>query len=369
MLIISSVLIGACYSSTAVKGIPINQVQIDTGDEKDELKLTEAKRAKVAEMSKVNENNVFKSIGGFPEYRIGPLDVLEINTRTGEKTNTSTITVSSRGTISYSFIDDIFVVGLTPSELDNQLTEKLSDYVRKPRIDVLVKEFISKSAMVVGEFSKLRGGAQQESGSGVIDLEGKTTLMDLVGLAGGYTVNADIKKARLIRKGESYPINIYDIVERGDTTLNVIIDDGDVLNIPELPELGERVYVMGEVNAQGIYPLKDTQDLLAAISLAGSFTKLAKEENTLIVRGYEPGKKPLVMMADIDALLTKADLSQNITLKDGDLIYIPRMLIADINDWIDNTMTLLDFLFYPKDFQNAYSLRNYLHIDRRGHGN
>jgi hypothetical protein len=32
----------------------------------------------------------------------------------------------------------------------------------------------------------------------------------------------------------------------------------------------------------------------------------------------------------------KADLSQNVRLKDGDLVYVPRMLIGDINDWIIN---------------------------------
>ena len=121
---------------------------------------------------------------------------------------------------------------------------------------------------------------------------------------------------------------------------------------------------MGEVNAQGIYSLKEAQDLLSAIALAGSYTRLAKEENTLIVRGYEGGKKPLVMMSDLNALLRKADLAQNIALADGDLVYVPRMLIGDINDWLDNTKPLLDFLFYPKDFQNEYFFRNFLHLDK-----
>ena len=111
-------------------------------------------------------------------------------------------------------------------------------------------------------------------------------------------------------------------------------------------------------NAQGIYPLKDARDLLGAISLAGSYTPLAKEENTLIVRGYTPGKRPLVMMSDLNDLLRKADLSQNISLEDGDLVYVPRMLIGDINDWITNTIPLLDFLLYPSRYQDAYFNNN-----------
>ncbi|MBW1912464.1 MAG: hypothetical protein JRI43_04710, partial [Deltaproteobacteria bacterium] len=170
---------------------------------------------------------------------------------------------------------------------------------------------------------------------------------------------------KLIRRGRAYLINLYDIIEKGDASRNVIIDDGDVLDIPDLPEFGERIYVMGEVKSQGIYSLKDARDILGAISLAGNVTTLAKEENTLIVRGYGHGEPPLVMMADLYALFNRADLAQNIDLQDGDLVYVPRMLIGDINDWITNTMPLLDFLFYPKRFQGSYFTRDYLHINPR----
>ena len=112
--------------------------------------------------------------------------------------------------------------------------------------------------------------------------------------------------------------------------------------------------------SQGVYSLDSAQDLLGAIALAGSITSLAVEENILIVRKYEPGKKPVVMMADLKAILRKGDMVQNIPLKDGDLVYVPRMLIGDINDWISNTTPLLDFLFYPQRFQDAYGFMDFL---------
>jgi len=167
-----------------------------------------------------------------------------------------------------------------------------------------------------------------------------------------------------MRKGKSYVINLYDIMGKGDESQNIIIDNDDVVNIPELPQYGERVYVLGEVATQGVYALKQAQDLLAALALAGSFTRLAKEENTLIVRGYEPGKAPLVMMADVDALLRKADLSQNVRLKDGDLVYVPRMLIGDINDWIINITPLLEVFLYPGKYDAYYSKDRVLTINK-----
>ena len=252
------------------------------------------------------------------------------------------------GKINYSFLDDLKVAGVTPTQLDTLLTKELSAYIRNPRIDVMVKEYRSKSALALGEFSLLRGGSGSRTGSGKLFLKGKTTLMDFIALGHGYTVRGDIRQLKLIRKGKTYIINVYSIIEQGNENLNVIIDDGDTVDIPELPEVGEKVFIMGEVEDQGVYDLKDAEDLLSAIALAGKFTDEAKEENTLIVRATEPGKRPLVMMADCEALLERADLSQNIPLRDGDLVYIPRMVIGDINKWIRNLDPMLDWLFWSK---------------------
>ena len=356
--------LSSCSSSTAIQGTPVNQV----ATLQDRVEVTRLQTGQnleaLAMMSQVKENAVFETVAGIPEYRIGTGDILEISSYTGDKVTTTTVTVDSRGRISYSFLDHLKVEGLSSSQLDELLTGKLSAYVRNPRISVLVKEFNSKSASIIGEFSSLRNVSYGKGASGRINLKGKTSLTDLIALGGGYTLNADIKSVKLVRKGKSYLINLYDIIEKGDENQNVIIDEGDVVNIPELPTYGERVYVLGEVNSQGIYPLKEAQDLLAALALAGNTNRLAKEENTLIVRGYEPGKPPLVMMADVKSLLRKADISQNVRLKDGDLVYVPRMLIADINDWIINMTPLLNLILYLGDFEEQYAAVPYLQYNK-----
>ena len=352
--ILAFLMVQSCYSTTAIKGTPVKELVI-TGDQTVIRRVpTQEEKEEIARMSTVKSNRVFKEISGISEYRIGPLDVLEITSHLGDKKTTVTITVNNRGKISHSFIDDLDVTGLTPSQLDDLLTKELATYIKRPRIDVFVKEFNSKTALVMGEFVTLRATLRTKGESGKIYLQGKTTLLDLIALAGGYTEAGDIRNTRIMRSGKTYTINLYDIMQRGDKTQNVIIDDGDIVEISELPAIDERIYVLGEVANQGIYDLKNARDLLGAIALAGSITKLAVEENTLIVRGYESGKKPLVMMADLKAILRKGDLSQNIPLNNGDLVYVPRMKIGDINDWIENTIPLLDILLYPGRFRDSY---------------
>ncbi|MFC1825548.1 polysaccharide biosynthesis/export family protein, partial [Thermodesulfobacteriota bacterium] len=231
-------------------------------------------------------------------------------------------------------------------------------------ISILIEAYKSKYATIFGQFGAIQAGIGSRAESGRIFLEGKTTLMDLIALASGFTQDADIKNTRILRGGRSYLVNLFDIIEKADETQNVIIDAGDIVKLPRLPEFGERVYVMGEVKEQGVYALKNAQDLVGAVALAEGFTNLAKEENTLIVRQYEPDQKPLILMADMRAIFRQGDITQNIRLEDGDLVYVPRMVIGDINQWIANISPMLNLLLYPAQFQSAYFNRKYLHIDR-----
>ncbi len=352
-------LAGLPYGCTGtIRGTPVKELHhLTLPGEAPPLSVT--MKEELARMSLVRENSVFTEKRDYPEYKVGPFDILEITSRIGSEHKTDTVMVRSDGTISYSFVDDLPVDGLTVREVDEKLSKSMSRFVRNPRIDIVVKEFNSKSALVMGEIGSLRYVSYQAA-SGRFFLKGKTTLLDLLVVAGGYTKDADIKQVKLIRGDKIYYINLYDLIYRGETEQNVIIDAGDVIDVPELPLYGERVYVLGEVNRQGVYSLRDVPDLLAALSFAGSYTRTAVEENTMIIRGYQPGKKPMVLTADISAILKKGDIGQNIPLVDGDVVYVPRSTIGNINEFIVNTVPLLDYLLYPGRYRDAYGRYEHL---------
>ncbi len=360
VLLLSLALSAGC-SKKPLQGITAKEFHRKNKNKEIVLSTRESEE-KLDRLSNVKENTVFTEKKGYPEYKIGPSDMLEITSRIGSEYKIENVLVRSDGTISYSFVDNLEVEGLTAREIDKKLTKRLSNYVRNPRIDLLVKEFNSKNALVMGEVGVLRY-VHYEAGSGKIPLKGKTTLLDLLVTAGGYTDDANIKNIKLIRDDEIYYINLYDIVYKGKTAFNVIIDDGDMVEVPELPEYGEKIYVLGEVNYQGIYSLENAPDLLAALSLAGSYTRTAVEENTVVIRGYEPGKEPFVITSDVNTLLKKGDIEQNISLKDGDIVYVPRSTIGDVNEFIINTVPLLDYLLYPGKFRDAYGSHKHLRLD------
>ena len=100
------------------------------------------------------------------------------------------------------------------------------------------------------------------------------------------------------------------------------------LRFPDLSILvksyGERkIYVMGEVQQPGIHELKvDTLNAYAAISSAGGFTKRGRSTKVQVLR--VAGDTMYYKQINIKDYIKKHDLTQNVALQDGDIVYVPR---------------------------------------------
>jgi polysaccharide export outer membrane protein len=329
--------------------------------DRQQKEMTEA----IRQMSGIKENSVFTETYGVPEYIVGPGDVITINYWTpsrdeGFKQSIYTTAVRPDGKISFIFADDIKVSGYTAGEIKNILTGLAQKYMREPRIEVMVKEYKSKGTLLFGQINILQQGT---SGPGRYPLLGKTKVLDLIVAAGGAisgqnTGNADLRQVELIRQGKRYSLNLYNAMFRGDVSDNVVLDNGDTITVPEMPTFAERVYVFGQVNSQGILKLKDSQDLLTAIALSGGTTPVAVKADIKIIREYQERQgKPLILSANLDQILMQGDLAQNIRLKDGDVIYVPRSVIGDINEFITILTPSLDFIYNrPSGFRSNYML-------------
>ena len=94
------------------------------------------------------------------------------------------------------------------------------------------------------------------------------------------------------------------------------------------------------------------------VALCGGTTPVAVKADIKIVREYrERQGKPIILSANLDEILKQGDLSQNIPLKDWDLVYVPRSVIGDVNEFIEVLTPSLDLLMnYPSGFRDAYAL-------------
>lgn len=81
-----------------------------------------------------------------------------------------------------------------------------------------------------------------------------------------------------------------------------------------------RVYVFGEVKKQGLHELVKSHNLLDALGIAEGYTKEAYKRKVAIIHKDQKDKKyTTVNLLD---LLTKGDMTQNYTLREGDVVYV-----------------------------------------------
>jgi protein involved in polysaccharide export with SLBB domain len=391
MLCLMASFLAACGSVGVVKGIPVNTYKIPEADLAAMEKQSKELNEEILQMTQVRQNDVFTEKNGMPEYIIGPGDVLTLTywmpyssyspsagqlmqgTAEGFMQTAFNVTVRPDGKISYSFGDDISVAGHTASEVREILLQGIKGYIKQPRLEVLVKEYKSKTALLFGRINNLQSTTGM-TGPGKYPLKEKTTVLDLIITAGGpvtgipqrtslrtdvnFGGNGDLRKVELVRKGKKYTLNLYSALFGGNMNHNVIINDGDMITVPEEPTFAKRVYVFGQVNGPGVFSLTDANDLLMAISLTGGTTAVAVKKDIKIIREFaERQGKPLVLSANLDDILMRGDLSQNIALKDGDLVYVPRMVIGDVNEFIANINPLMLFLTTnapPANFRSAW---------------
>jgi polysaccharide export outer membrane protein len=82
-----------------------------------------------------------------------------------------------------------------------------------------------------------------------------------------------------------------------------------------------RVYVLGEVNAPGAYPLEGSLTVLQALALAGGFTEFAIRDRLVLVRGA--GEHQQNFTLSYRKILAESGEKYNMILERGDTLVVP----------------------------------------------
>jgi lipopolysaccharide/colanic/teichoic acid biosynthesis glycosyltransferase/protein involved in polysaccharide export with SLBB domain len=127
--------------------------------------------------------------GADRDYYLGIDDVFEA-TVWNNKDLTRTVRVRPDGKVSLPLLQDIVVAGLTPMQLQTWLTEALAGYMKQPEVSVIVHEVHSRKVSVIGEVRE----------PGRYEITGRTTVLDVLSMAGGLNDYADRNGIVLIRQ-------------------------------------------------------------------------------------------------------------------------------------------------------------------------
>ena len=97
---------------------------------------------------------------------------------------------------------------------------------------------------------------------------------------------------------------------------------------------GQRIYVGGEVNKQGLIRLTSAMTPLQAVLDAGGFKETAKPEGAIVIR-KGPGNEPIPIEMNLaDAMQGKSG-SADFLLQSSDIIYVPKTAIAKANKFVN----------------------------------
>jgi polysaccharide export outer membrane protein len=144
------------------------------------------------------------------------------------------------------------------------------------------------------------------------------TTSEAAGAAPESTSVADLEHALLTRGEVVVPLNLAALLQ-GDTSQNLLLQAGDVLTIPKRNLIA--VYALGEVQTQGRQTLAPTATVVSLLNACGGLTPAARLSEAALLRLVDGQPQPLSV--NLQALLSKADARQNLTLQEGDVLYVP----------------------------------------------
>lgn len=152
-------------------------------------------------------------------YVIGPADVLQIVVWK-EPDLTLQVTVRFDGMITVPLLGDQKAAGKPPAELAQSLEKAYARYVESPSVNVVVSQSTSARFFVLGEVAR----------AGAFPLEGPTTLLQALALAGGLKEYAKRDSIVIIRESQEVLSVNYDRISEGkDVSQNVPLLPGDTI--------------------------------------------------------------------------------------------------------------------------------------------
>ncbi len=273
------------------------------------------------------ENNVYTTASGYPEYKVGTTDVLAISLWEGRNVKAYEVPVQLDGTISFSFTSNLYVQDMTATQVRNTLMDEFKEYYRRPNVNVDVLQYNARKASIMGQVRDLQ---RANTGPGQYPLMGRTNVVDFISRHGGPTDRADLAQVKVVRaNGRTFYLNIYNAMFEGDVKQNIILDEGDVVYLPLLSVSARKFYVLGEVSDPGIYDMSDDINILESIMMAGGFTDRAAIASVAVIRGDLT--KPEVAIVNLEKLIYDGDQSENVEIRDKDIIFVSRHFIGDVS--------------------------------------
>ena len=180
--------------------------------------------------------------------------------------------------------------------------------------------------------------AGEVNSPGLYSLEGKVDILKAISACRGVTEKANLKDAIITKMDNNIiPVDLEKLFLQNDISQNHTLETGDSLFVPL--SLENNIYVLGQVNSPGLYPIKDECTVVKAITLAGGYTANARLKSCVVIRRFPRDEEGLKMQTitlndvkiirekyeqvieiNLIKILKDGELDQNIVLQPRDIV-------------------------------------------------
>jgi polysaccharide export outer membrane protein len=284
-------------------------------------------------------------------YTIAPFDILhvvvwdhpELTVPTGQfrSPEENGSLVAADGTIFYPFVGTIHVAGMTVAQVRRVITQELTRVISNPQVDVRVAAYRGKRVQVTGEVTR-------PSTVAITDVP--LRIQDALAATQGFTAEADFAHVVLSREGRTYLLNLQRLYEEGDESQNWLLQDGDVVNVPDRSR--NKVFVLGEVGVpQSKLMIRGRMTLAEALmdQTGGFLPGQANVAQIFVIRGDYAA--PTVFRLDAssaDALL----LATQFPLEPRDVVFVSTYGLTTWNRVVEQILPTVQTLWYGYDALN-----------------
>lgn len=125
-----------------------------------------------------------------PQYRIGPLDTIDVNVFLEPDLSVKGLAVDASGNVMLPLLGSFPAAGKTAAQLGTELAERYErDYLNDPQVSVAVVSSVSQKVVVQGQVTE----------PGVYPIKGSTTLLEAISMANGETNVAALNQVVVYR--------------------------------------------------------------------------------------------------------------------------------------------------------------------------
>ena len=275
------------------------------------------------------EKIVQDKLSGYVNF-ISPGDSVEIYVWQSPELS-KTVNVEPDGQIAHPLLGRMYVVGLTPAQLEERIKDRLSDYLKFISLGDSLEIYVWQNPDLTKSVS--------------VGNEGEIAypLLGRIYAVGLTPAQLEEKIQEGLSEYIKYPQVTVTMSKKASDRVSVLLPKKPVgratVSIKEFS--GSKIVVLGEISAPGVYNYTGGIDLIELIALAGDFTEKARTDSIMVVRGNF-SRNSEVFRVNASRMIKQGAVAGDIVLQPNDVVYVPRSFIGNFNKFLENLRPTID---------------------------